>query len=253
MLKDFIDGLGAASIFFAKSLRYLFTPPFRPRLILKQMEFAGIKSLFAVLVTGIFVGMVVALGSYTGFVKFGAEEWLGSTVALAVVAQLAPVLTAFMVSAKVGAAYAAELGTMRVTEQIDALEVMAINPIHYLVAPRFLACIIMLPVLTIFCDVSGILAGYITSTKILGIDPGAYMSNTIDVVEFSDILRGLLRSVTFGFLIPIIACYKGFYTKGGAEGVGRAVTETVVISLIVILIDNYIFTCIFNYLVFWPF
>lgn len=251
MLKNFINELGSITIFFGKSLGYLFTPPFRGRLIFKHMEFAGIKSFFAILITGIFIGMVVALGSYVGFIKFGAEEWLGSTVALAVVAQLAPVMTGFMVSAKVGAAYAAELGTMRVTEQIDALEVMAINPIHYLVAPRFLACIVMVPVLTIFCDVSGVLAGYLASTKLLGVDPGGYMSNTVEVVEFSDILRGLLRSVTFGFLIPIIACYKGFYTKGGAEGVGRAVTETVVISIIVILIDNYVFTCIFNYLVFW--
>ncbi len=253
MLKNFITELGSITIFFAKSISYLFTPPFRASLIFKQMEFAGIKSFFAVIITGIFIGMVVALGSYVGFMKFGAEEWLGSTVALAVVAQLAPVITAFVVSAKVGAAYAAELGTMRVTEQIDALEVMAINPIQYLVTSRFLACIVMMPILTIFCDVSGVLAGYLASTKILGINPGAYMSNTIEVVDFSDILRGILRSVTFGFLIPIIACYKGFYTKGGAEGVGRAVTETVVICIIIVLIDNYVFTCIFNYLIFWPF
>ena len=253
MLKNFITELGSITIFFAKSISYLFTPPFRTSLIFKQMEFAGIKSFFAVIITGIFIGMVVALGSYVGFMKFGAEEWLGSTVALAVVAQLAPVITAFVVSAKVGAAYAAELGTMRVTEQIDALEVMAINPIQYLVTSRFLACIVMMPILTIFCDVSGVLAGYLASTKILGINPGAYMSNTIEVVDFSDILRGILRSVTFGFLIPIIACYKGFYTKGGAEGVGRAVTETVVICIIIVLIDNYVFTCIFNYLIFWPF
>ncbi len=253
MLKRFVDELGFISLFFARTIKYVFDSPFRLYILFKQMEFAGIKSLSATVVSGIFMGMVVALGSYVGFAKFGAEEWLGSTVALAVCGQLAPVITAFVVSAKVGAAYAAEIGAMRITEQIDALEVMAINPINYLVVPRFLACLVMVPALTIFCDVSGVLAGYLISTKVLGIDPGVYMFNTVSVVDFSDILRGILRSITFGVLIPIISCYKGFYAQGGAEGVGRAVTETVVICIIVVLIDNYIFTCIFNYLVFWPF
>ncbi len=226
-------------------------PPYRWRVIFQEMEFAGNKSFVVVCIAGAFAGMVVALGSYVGFVKLGAEEWLGSTVCLAVVAQLAPVLTGFMVAAKVGAAYTAEIGTMRVTEQIDALEVMAVDPIHYLVVPRFIACVIMVPILTIFCDASGVFMGYIASTKILSVNAGSYMENTIQVVEFYDILRGILRAVTFGFLIPVVACYKGFSTKGGAKGVGQAVTETVVISLIAILIDNYIFTVVFNYLIFW--
>ena len=251
ILIEFINELGNFTFFFFKIIRNVFSSPFRWRLLLQEMEFVGIQSFFIILVTGAFAGMVVALGSYVGFRKLGAVDWLGSTVAMAVVAQLAPVLTGFMVTAKVGAAYAAELGTMRVTEQIDALEVMAIDPIHYLVVPKFLACIVMLPVLTIFCDASGVLMGYVASTKILGVNPGSYIENTIQVVEFSDILRGLLRAMTFGFLIPAIACYKGFYAEKGAKGVGNAVTKTVVISMVTILIDNYVFTTIFNYLVFW--
>ena len=253
MLKTFIIELGKVTIFFIKALKAIFTPPFRWKLIFQELEFVGIKSFTVICVVGMFTGMVVALGSYTGFVKLGAEEWLGSTVALAVVAQLSPVLTGIMVAAKVGAAYAAEIGTMRVTEQIDALELMAIDPIHYLVGRRLLACIIMLPILTIFCDVSGVFMGYIASVKMLGVNAGSYMANTVQTVDFSDILRGILRAMTFGFLIPVIACYKGFYAQGGAAGVGNAVTETVVICLIVILIDNYIFTTIFNYLIFWSF
>lgn len=251
MFIRFINELGDITLFFLRSVISVFTPPFRARLVLQEMEFVGIKSFVVVCMAGTFAGMVVALGSYVGFVKLGAEEWLGSTVALAVVTQLAPMLTGFMVTAKVGAAYAAELGTMRVTDQIDALEVMAIDPLHYLVVPRFIACIVMLPVLTVFCDAAGVLMGYVASTKILGVNAGSYIENTIQVVEFSDILRGILRAATFGFLIPVIACYKGFYARGGAKGVGNAVTETVVISFISILIDNYVFTTIFNYLIFW--
>ncbi len=250
-LISFINELGRITLFALRLIKGIFLPPYRWRLIFQEMEFAGNKSFVVVVMAGTFAGMVVALGSYVGFVKLGAEEWLGSTVCLAVVTQLAPILTGFMVAAKVGAAYTAEIGTMKVTEQIDALEVMAVDPIHYLAVPKFVACIIMLPVLAIFCDVSGVLMGYVAAVKILGVNAGAYMDNTIQVVEFSDILRGILRALTFGFLIPIIACYKGFSAKGGAKGVGRAVTETVVISLISILIDNYIFTAIFNYLIFW--
>ncbi|HDD35755.1 MAG TPA: ABC transporter permease [Candidatus Desulfofervidus auxilii] len=251
ILIQFIEKLGNFTFFFFKTIRNVFSPPFRWKLFLEEMEFVGIQSFFVIMVTGTFVGMVVALGSYVGFRKLGAVDWLGPTVTVAVVAQLSPVLTGFMVTAKVGAAYAAELGTMRVTEQIDALEVMAIDPVHYLVVPKFLACIAMLPILTIFCDASGVFMGYIASTKILGVNAGSYIANTIEAVEFSDILRGILRAMTFGFLVPSIACFEGFYAGGGAKGVGNAVTKTVVISMVAILIDNYVFTTIFNYLVFW--
>jgi phospholipid/cholesterol/gamma-HCH transport system permease protein len=250
MVKRFIIELGNMTIFFFKSLKYIFLPPFRWKLIFQEFEFVGIKSSSVVCVSGAFIGMVVALGSYVGFEQLGAEAWLGPTVALAVVTQLAPVITGFMVAAKVGAAYAAEIGSMRVTEQIDALEVMAVDPIHYLVTRRLLACIIMVPLLTIFCDGVGVLMGYLASTKMLGVDAGSYMENTVNIVEFSDVFEGILRAMTFGFLSPTISCYKGFYAQGGAQGVGDAVTKTVVISMIVILIDNYIFTTIFSFLIF---
>lgn len=239
---NLVKEMGDMVILLFNTIIWMFTPPFRIRNIFRQMEFVGIKSTVVIILTGIFAGMVVALGSYTGFKRFGGETLLGPTVALAMARELGPVMTALMVTARAGSAMAAELGTMRVTEQIDALDTMAVNSVQYLIVPRILAGISMVPVLTVICAGIGILGGYVVSVNLLGLNPGIYMAKTIEYVEFSDILKGLYKAVFFGFILSLISCYKGFYAKGGAEGVGKATTEAVVLSSISILIGNYILT-----------
>ena len=184
------------------------------------MEEVGIKSLPVVLITGMFTGAVLALQSYIGFSRFNAETFVGSVVALSMTRELGPVLTGLMVSGRVGSSMAAELGTMQVTEQIDALYTLAVNPIQYLIVPRLLAAFIMMPVLVIFTDMIGITGGYIVSVKMLGSNPYSYLERTWNFLQFNDIYSGLLKACVFGIIIAIISCYQGFYTRGGAEGVG---------------------------------
>lgn len=208
------------------------------------MEEVGINSIPVVLITGTFTGAVLALQSYTGFKRFNAEAFVGTVVALSMTRELGPVLTGLMVSGRVGSAMAAELGTMQVTEQIDALYTLAVNPIKYLIVPRLLAALIMMPVLVIFADIIGIVGGYFVSVKMLGSNPYIYMERTWNYLEFNDIYSGLLKACVFGIIIAIISCYQGFYTQGGAEGVGRATTKAVVLSCLLILISNYIITAL---------
>lgn len=238
----FVKEMGEIAMLLANTISWMFTPPFRIRNIFRQMESVGIKSALVIILTGIFAGMVVALGSYTGFKRFGGESLLGMTVALAMARELGPVMTALMVTARAGSAMAAELGTMRVTEQIDALATMAVNPVQYLIVPRVLAGIFMVPILTIVCASIGILGGYFVSVGLLGINPGIYMANTVEYVKFLDIVKGVSKGFFFGFIISLISCYKGFYARGGAEGVGKATTEAVVFSSVAVLVGNYILT-----------
>lgn len=238
----FVKEMGEIAMLLLNTISWMFTPPLRIRNIFRQMESVGIKSALVIILTGIFAGMVVALGSYTGFKRFGGESLLGMTVALAMARELGPVMTALMVTARAGSAMAAELGTMRVTEQIDALATMAVNPIQYLIVPRVLAGIFMVPILTIVCASIGILGGYFVSVGLLGLNPGIYMANTVEYVEFLDIAKGVSKGFFFGFIISLISCYKGFYARGGAEGVGKATTEAVVFSSVAVLIGNYILT-----------
>jgi phospholipid/cholesterol/gamma-HCH transport system permease protein len=217
-------------------------PPFKLSYIFKQMEFIGVRSVFVIILTGAFTGMVLALQSYYGFKKFGSEGLVGATVALSMTRELGPVLTSLMVAGRAGSAMAAELGTMRVTEQIDALTAMALNPIKYLVTPRIIAAFFMLPVLTVISDFIGIIGGYLVGVKLLVINEGAYIDKMIKFVELNDIYNGLIKSAVFGVILSIVSCYKGFYAKGGAEGVGRATTEAVVASSVTILVTDYILT-----------
>ena len=226
----------------AESILLGFRPPFKLNYIFKQMEFIGVHSVFVVILTGIFTGMVLALQSYYGFRKFGSEGLVGATVALSMTRELGPVLTSLMVTGRAGSAMAAELGTMRVTEQIDALTVMALNPIKYLVTPRVIAAFFMLPLLTVIADFVGIVGGYLVGVKLLGINEGAYIDKMIKFVELNDIYNGLVKAAVFGIILSIVSCYKGFYTKGGAEGVGRSTTEAVVVSSVTILVTDYILT-----------
>ena len=221
---------------------WMFRPPFRLRVIFKQMEFVGVNSIFVVLITGAFTGMVFALQSYYGFRMFRGESLVGATVALAVTRELGPVFTALMVTGRVGSAMTAEIGTMRVTEQIDALHTMSVNPIHYLVMPRIVAAVLMLPVLTIVSDFIGIVGGYFVGVNLLKINSGIFMAKIIELVELDDILNGLIKAAFFGLILSLIGCYKGMNTTGGAEGVGKATTQSVVLSSVTIFISDYFLT-----------
>ena len=225
-----------------KALAMTFVPPFRGRNVIKQMEFVGVKSLFIVVLTGIFSGMVLALQSYHGFRKFGGESLMGGIVALSLAREMGPVMTGLMVNARAGSAIAAELGSMRFTEQIDALQIMAINPIHYLVVPRIWAGILMLPLLTAINILVGVIGGYFVGVILLGINSGVYMNKMIEMLELADLVQGLVKSIVFGLILTLVGCYKGYHTSGGAEGVGRATTEAVVISSVCILIGTYVLT-----------
>jgi len=229
-------------ILFTQTLGWIFRPPLQGREILKQMEEVGVRSFPVVVITSAFTGMVLALQSYTGFKRFNAESMVGTVVALSVTRELGPVLTGLMVSGRVGSAMAAELGTMRVTEQIDALYTLATNPIKYLIVPRFLAAMIMLPILVVFADVIGIFGGYLVSVKLLGTNPTLYIRRTWQLLELNDIYTGLLKALCFGMIVAMIGCYEGFSAEGGAEGVGRATTKAVVLSSLLILISNYFIT-----------
>ena len=231
--------VGRIFLLLSSVLKRIVKPPFEVRDIIKQMLEVGVNSLPVVLITAVFTGMVLALQSYTGFKRFGAERLVGSVVALSMTRELGPVLTALIVTGRAGAAMAAELGTMRVTEQIDALETLATNPVKYLVVPRFLSGMIMLPALTVVTDIVGILGGYFVTVVLLGASAKSYLRTTWTYLQMEDIYIGLTKACFFGAAFTLISCYKGFYTEGGAEGVGKATTGAVVISSMIILISDY--------------
>ena len=236
---SFLTEVGSVLIFFAQTLRWTFSPPLNMRSVLKQMELIGFNSVPVVITTALSTGMVLALQSYTGFKRFGAETLIGTVVSLSMTRELGPVLTGLMVAGRAGASMAAELGTMRVTEQIDALSTMATNPIKYLVVPRFVASTVMMFFLTVLGMIVGITGGYFVGVKVLGTNPVTYVNNSIDFAEVSDIWYGLIKALVFGAVIGLIGCYKGFNAEGGAEGVGKATTGAVVVSCMLILILDY--------------
>ena len=231
--------MGAVIIFCGQTLRWTFSRPFYLKNLLKQMEQIGVNSVPVVLTTAISTGMVLALQSYTGFKRFGAQSLIGAVVSLSMTRELGPVLTGLMVAGRAGASMAAELGTMRVTEQIDALHTLATNPMKYLVVPRFLASTIMMFFLSGLGTYVGILGGYFVGVKVLGTNPTTYMNQSIDNTTVSDIWYGLIKALVFGAVVGLIGCYKGFNTEGGAEGVGKATTGAVVVSCMLILILDY--------------
>ena len=240
----YVEEMGKIILLFISVLVWMFRPPLKLHNIFRQMEFVGVKSIFVVVLTGTFTGMVLALQSYHGFRMFSAESLVGGTVALSMTRELGPVLTALMVTARAGSAMAAELGTMRVTEQIDALYVMAANPVKHLIVPRVIAGVLMTPLLTVVSDFVGVLGGYFVGVHILGINPGVFLKNISRLVDLNDIYSGLVKAACFGLILSLIGCYKGFNTYGGAEGVGRATTEAVVLASITILISDYFLTAI---------
>ena len=238
----FLQELGNIAHMFFQVTYLSFVRPFKLDYIFKQMEFIGVRSLLVVVITGTFTGMVLALQSAYGFRKFGAEGLVGAIVALSMTRELGPVLTSLMVTGRAGSSMAAELGTMRVTEQIDALTVMALNPVKYLIVPRVVASFLMLPILTIIADFLGIIGGYIVGVKLLGINEGAFINKIEKTLDLPDIYNGLVKAAVFGIIFSVISCYKGYHTRGGAEGVGRATTEAVVLSSVTILISDYVLT-----------
>jgi len=239
-----IEEMGLMLLLFGEACLWFVRPPVRWRLFFKQMEFVGVGSLFVVLLTGLFTGMVLALQTYHAFRMFSAESLVGATVALSMTRELGPVITALMVAGRAGSAIAAEIGTMRVTEQIDALAVMAINPVQYLVLPRLVAGVVMLPLLTAISDFVGVVGGYMVGVNLLGINAGLFMNKIYEYVELEDIYNGLTKAAVFGLILTLVGCYKGFYTRGGAEGVGRATTQAVVLASIMILMSDYVLTAL---------
>ncbi len=239
-----ISEMGRMMILFIESIFWVFAPPYRFFLVIKQLEFVGVKSTVVVIITGLFTGGVLALQTYYGFKMFSAESLVGATVGLSMTRELGPVLTSLMVTGRAGSAMAAEIGTMRVTEQIDALSVLAVNPVEYLFAPRLIAGVIMLPILTAISDFLGIVGGYFVGVVLLGISSGAYINKLIQYVDLSDLYNGLIKAACFGLILAFVGCYKGFTTSGGAEGVGRATTQAVVLASAMILIADYFLTAL---------
>jgi phospholipid/cholesterol/gamma-HCH transport system permease protein len=239
---SFLASTGRLAMFAGVSVSHIFRPPFYPRLLLRQIIEIGYYSLPVVGLTAVFTGMVLALQSYTGFARFNAEGAVATVVVLSITRELAPVLTGLMVAGRIGAAMAAEIGTMRVTEQIDALSTLATNPYKYLIAPRLLAALIMLPCCVLIADIIGVYGGYLVAVHKLDFNPAVYLKNSWQFLELVDVISGLVKAGVFGFLIALMGCYHGFYSKGGAQGVGSATTNAVVSASILILGFNYLIT-----------
>ena len=234
--------IGRLALFAFEATSHCARPPLYPRLLLRQMVEIGFYSLPVVGLTGLFAGMVLALQSYTGFSRFSAESTIPTVVVLSITRELGPVLAGLMVAGRVGAAMAAEIGTMRVTEQIDALTTLSTNPHKYLIAPRLLGGFLMLPFLVLVADIIGVFGGYLVSVYKLGFNADAYINNTFEYLETMDVVSGLVKAAVFGYLIALMGCYHGFHSKGGAQGVGKATTNAVVTGAILVLIFNYVIT-----------
>ncbi len=236
---NFIEGIGGVILMVWEVLRVSVRPPYRVGLLFEAMEEVGVGALFIVLLTGLFTGMVISLQGVLAFRSFNAETLVGGSTAVALARELSPVLTGLMVSGRSGSSMATTLGTMRVTEQIDAMDVMAVSSMQYLVAPRIVAAILMMPLLTLLFDFVGMGGAYLVAVGTLDVDGGLFMAKIKNFVEPIDLLKGSLKGSFFGGSIAILSCYRGYYASGGAKGVGEATTSAVVYSSISILVLNY--------------
>jgi phospholipid/cholesterol/gamma-HCH transport system permease protein len=225
-----------------RTFRWTFQPPFEGGEWLRQMVRVGVDSIPVVFLTTMFTGMVMALQTYNGFHRVHAENFVGSVVALAMLRELSPVLVALMVTGRVGSSMAAEIGTMRVTEQLDALETLATDPVQFLFVPRVIAGTVMLPLLTILGDALGVGGGYLVGVKMMGANPVVYQQNTYQFLTMNDVWSGLIKSAVFGLILTLTGCVRGYYTRGGAEGVGRATTAAVVSASLIILLTDFFLT-----------
>ena len=242
---SFMGATGRLSLFTASAVSHCVRPPFFPRLLLQQMISVGYYSLPVVGLTTLFTGMALALQIFEGTSRINAEGSVAWIVAIGMTRELGPVLGGLMVAGRVGAAMAAEIGTMRVTEQIDALTTLSTNPHKYLIAPRLIAATTMVPILVLVGDIIGIFGGFLISTNVLGFSPATYIDNSWDILESVDIISGLTKAAVFGFIVALMGCYHGFNSRGGAQGVGAATTNAVVTASILILTSNLIVTQLF--------
>jgi len=236
---DLVGALGRFATFLAHAVATLVTPPFKWRAFVDRIDYIGFRSLLIILLTGAFTGMVLGLQIYLTLSRFGSEAFLGPAVALSLIRELGPVLSALMVTGRAGSALTAEIGIMRITEQIDALTVMALNPMRYLVVPSILAGLITFPMMTALFDTVGIFGGYLVGVKLLGLSEGTYFGEMQTFVDMRDIMTGFWKSVSFGVIVTWVATYKGFHVGHGAEGVARATTQSVVLASVLILVWDY--------------
>ncbi len=234
-----LAALGRLGLFMGQAMLLVVIPPVKVHRILRQLHFIGTRSFLVIALTGLFTGMVLGLQGHYTLIRFGSEAFLGSAVALSLITELGPVLSALMVTGRAGSALAAEIGIMRITEQIDALEVMALHPVRYLVVPNMVAGVLALPLLGAIFAVIGIYGGYLVGVQLLGVSSGSYFGSMADFVSLTDIRNGLYKSLAFGFTISLLCCFKGYHTGYGAEGVSKATTEAVVVSSVSVLVLDY--------------
>lgn len=244
-LRQILEEAGGLAILGAQAFRAMFSRPFEARLCLAQMEQIGVRSLGVAGITTIFTGMVLALQTAYSLPAIGVKYYLGTVVSKSLVRELGPVLTALIVGGRIGAGMTAELGTMKVTEQIDALRAMAVDPVKKLVVPKLVATLIMLPALTILGDALGILGGLLVAVIQLKVAPAFYLNDVFDALTLADVFSGVGKTFFFAYFIAIIGCYNGLTSKGGADGVGRATTNTVVLSSILVLVSDTLLTKLF--------
>ncbi len=240
-----LSRMGRIFTFLGNALYFSITPPFKIERILKQIRFIGAESTLVVLLIGAFTGMVISLQGYYSLNRFGAEAFLGPMVVLSIMKEMAPVLTGLMVTARAGSAIAAEIGIMRISNQIDAIEMMGLNPFRYLVAPNMIAGLISLPLLTGMFDAIGILGGYVVAVEILGLNYSTFFGEISTYVRVDHLMQGIYKSMSFGIIISWVSCYMGYYTGSsgfGAEGVSKSTTKAVVLSAVMILVWNYFMT-----------
>jgi phospholipid/cholesterol/gamma-HCH transport system permease protein len=245
LLLHLFEEMGRWFQMFGRTIVWSVRPPYAFGEILRQMVRVGVDSIPVVFLTTMFTGMVMALQTFTGFQRVNAEAYVGSVVALSMLRELSPVLVGLMVTGRVGSSMAAEIGTMRVTEQIDALYALATDPVHYLFVPRVIAGITMLPLLVLIGNAFGIIGGYLVAVNLLGANPVTYQQNTFQFLELNDLFSGLWKAAVFGLILTLTGCVKGYYTRGGAEGVGRATTSAVVTASLTILLSDFFLTKIF--------
>lgn len=245
---SFLYFLGGLAYLFGQCIYFLFSAPIKRARIFEQFKKAGCDSLPIVSLVALFIGFIFALQIAYFMQRMGSEIYIASLVALSLVRELGPVITALIVAGRVGASITAELGTMKVTEQIDALETLAANPVQYLVVPRFLALTFMLPLLTLYANIIGIFGSYLICVFKLGISSSMYINVTFDALLFKDLFTGLFKTLFFGMIIAIVSCFEGFRVEGGAEGVGKATTRSVVTSFVMIIAADCFFTALFYFI-----
>ncbi len=241
----FCEASGRVAMFAAGSVRHCASPPWYFRLTFQQIVNIGYFSLPVIGLTAFFTGAVLALQIFIGSARFNAESAVATIVVIGITRELGPVIGGLMVAGRVSAAMAAEIGTMRVTEQIDALVTLSTNPMKYLVAPRLIAATLTMPVLVLVADIIGVFGGYAVSTQKLGFNSAIYLKRTFEFLHAEDVISGLVKAAVFGFIIALMGCYHGFNSRGGAQGVGRATTNAVVSASILILVANYLVTEMF--------